>query len=57
MNVKELKVKIHLILFKVLVWILDIWKCTPIVLDGVKFAKDYKKNSYNKIIFVEKKHR
>jgi hypothetical protein len=54
MNVKELKVKIHLIQFKVLVFIYDIWKCTPIVSEGFNFAKDYKKYSYNKIIFIEK---
>ncbi len=29
-------------------------KCTPIVLDGVNFAKDYEKDSYNKKKFIEK---
>jgi hypothetical protein len=54
MNVKELKVKIHLIQFKVSVFIYYIWKCTPIVLEGINFAKDYQKDSYSKIIFIEK---
>jgi hypothetical protein len=54
MNVKELKVKIHFILFLVLVLILDIWKCTPIVSKGINFANDYQKDSYNKLIFIEK---
>jgi hypothetical protein len=54
MNVKELRVKIHLIQFKVLVSIYDIWKCTPIVSKGVNFVKDYQKGSYNKIFFIEK---
>jgi hypothetical protein len=46
-NVKELKVKIHLSQFN--------WKCTPIALDVINFAKDYEKDSYNKRIFIEKK--
>jgi hypothetical protein len=37
-----------------LVFIYDIWKCTPILSEGVNFAKDYQKDSYNKIIFIEK---
>jgi hypothetical protein len=54
MNVNELKVKIHFIQFSVLVLILNIWKCTPIVSKGINFANDYQKDSYNKIIFIEK---
>ncbi len=53
MNVKELRVKIHSIQFQVLVLIYDVWKCTPTVLDGISFAKDYQKGSYNKRIFIE----
>ncbi len=37
-----------------MVLIYDIWKCTPIALNGINFAKDYQKDSYNKIIFIEK---
>ncbi len=29
-------------------------KCTPAMLDGVNFAKDYQKDSYNKIILIDK---
>jgi hypothetical protein len=54
MNVKELRVKNHFIQFSVLVLILDVWKCTPITSNGVKFVKDYQKDSYNKRIFIEK---
>ncbi len=54
MNVKELRVKNHLIQFKVLGFIYDIWKCTPILSEGINFAKDYERDSYNKIIFIEK---
>ncbi len=54
MNVKELRIKIHLIQFKVFVFIYDIWKCTPIVSKGVSFGKDYQKDSYNKKKFIEK---
>jgi hypothetical protein len=36
----------------VLIW--DVWKCTPIVLDGVNFAKENQKDSYNQRIFIEK---
>jgi len=37
-----------------LVLIYNIWKCTPIASNGVNFAKDYQKDSYNKWIFIEK---
>jgi hypothetical protein len=53
MIVKELKIQIHLIQFQILVLIQDVWTCTPIALNGVKFAKDYQKDSYNKRI-IEK---
>ncbi len=36
----------------VLIW--DVWKCTPIALDGVNFAKENQKDSYNQRIFIEK---
>jgi hypothetical protein len=29
-------------------------KYTPIALEGVNFVKDYKKDSYNERIFIEK---
>ncbi len=45
MNFKELKIKIHLKQFSVLILIYIVWKCTPIVLNGVNFAKDYQKDS------------
>jgi hypothetical protein len=34
--------------------IYDVWKCAPTSSDGVNFAKDYQKDSYNKWIFIEK---
>jgi len=37
-----------------LVLIYDIWKCTPILSNGVNFVKDYQKDSYNKRIFNDK---
>ncbi len=43
-----------MIQFWVLVLIYDIWKCTPNASNGVNFAKDYQKDSYNQRIFIEK---
>ncbi len=37
-----------------MVLIYNIWKCTPTASNGVNFAKDYEKDSYNKWIFIEK---
>jgi hypothetical protein len=37
-----------------LVFILNVWKCTPTTSNGVNFAKDYQKDSYNQTIFIEK---
>ncbi len=37
-----------------MVLIYDVWKCTPTMSDGINFAKDYQKDSYNKRIFIEK---
>ncbi len=37
-----------------MVLIYDIWKCTPIILEGVNFAKDYQKDSYNNKKIIEK---
>jgi hypothetical protein len=54
MNVKKLRVKIHLIQFKVLVLIYDVWKCTPTTSDRVNFAKDYQKDFYTQRISIEK---
>ncbi len=36
-----------------MILIQDVWKYTPIVSNGVNFVKDYKKDSYDKIIFIE----
>ncbi len=36
-----------------MVLIYDVWKCTPIASNGVNFVKDYQKDSYNKINFIE----
>ncbi len=36
-----------------MVLILNVWKCTPTTSDGVNFAKDYQKDSYNKRIYIE----
>jgi hypothetical protein len=54
MNVKELKVRIHSTQFYILVLILDIWKCAPIASNGINFAKDYQKDSYNIRFFIGK---
>jgi hypothetical protein len=32
----------------------NVWKCTFLALDGINFAKDYEKDSYNKRIFIKK---
>ncbi len=37
-----------------MVLIPDIWKCTPITLNIIKFIKDYLKDSYNIKKFIEK---
>ncbi len=37
-----------------MVLIYDVRKCTPTMLDGVHFTKDYQKDFYNKKYFIEK---
>jgi hypothetical protein len=37
-----------------LVLIHNVWECIPITSNGVNFAKDYKKDLYNEMIFIEK---
>jgi hypothetical protein len=42
MDVKESRMKIHLIQFEVLVY--DVWKYTSIALKGVDFVMDHQKD-------------